>query len=73
MANELTVSVAQYLNKDSVKKYLEGVLKERTPQFITSLVSLSNLTPGLASCDPNTLMQCGLKSASMNLPLDNNL
>jgi recombination protein RecT len=67
------VTVASYLNKDNVKTYLESVLKERTGQFITSLVSMSNLTPGLAKCDPNTLMQCGLKAASLNLPLDNNL
>ncbi|MCX7771633.1 MAG: recombinase RecT [Clostridia bacterium] len=76
--NELTTqnkpaTVAQYLNNAGVKKYLDGVLKERAPQFITSLTSLANLTPGLAKCDPNTLLQCGLKAASMNLPLDNNL
>jgi recombination protein RecT len=67
------ITVASYLNNDKVKKYLESVLKDRAGQFITSLVSMSNLTPGLAKCDPNTLMQCGLKAASLNLPLDNNL
>lgn len=67
------VTVASYLNNDTVKKYLESVLKERTGQFITSLVSMSNLTPGLSKCEPNSLMQCGLKAASLNLPLDNNL
>jgi recombination protein RecT len=66
-------TVAQYLNSENTKKYLEGVLKDRAGQFITSLVSLSTLTPGLAKCDPKTLMYCGLKAASMNLPLDNNL
>jgi recombination protein RecT len=69
----VTTTVAQYLSNGNVKKYLEGVLKERATQFITSLVSLSNLTPGLSKCDPNSIMQCGLKAASMNLPLDNNL
>lgn len=66
-------TVAQYLNADSTKKYLESMLKERTGQFVTSLVSLSNITPGLAKCDPKTLLYCGLKAASLNLPLDNNL
>ena len=66
-------TVAQYLNADNTKKYLESVLKERAGQFITSLVSLSNLTPGLMKCEPKTLMYCGLKAASLNLPLDNNL
>ena len=67
------LTVAQYLNNDSIKKYLEGVLHERAGQFITSLVSLSNITPGLEKCDPKSLLNCGLKATSLNLPLDNNL
>lgn len=67
------MTVQGYLNSDKVKKYLDDVLRERAGQFITSLVSLSNLTPGLAKCEPRSLMMCGLKAASMNLPLDNNL
>lgn len=66
-------NVTQYLNSENIKKYLEGVLKDRAGQFITSLASLSNLTPGLSKCDPKTLMYCGLKAASLNMPLDNNL
>ncbi len=68
-----TKTIAQYLNTDNVKKYLESILKERTGQFITSLVSLSSITPGLSKCDPKSLLFCGLKAASLNLPLDNNL
>lgn len=67
------VTVASYLNNDKIKSYLESILKDRAGQFITSLVSMSNLTPGLSKCEPNSLMQCGLKAASLNLPLDNNL
>jgi recombination protein RecT len=69
----VTVNVSQYLNNDKVKKYLEDLLKDRTGQFVTTLVSLSKLTPGLDKCDPKTLLYCGLKAASLNLPLDNNL
>ena len=76
MANNLAVkktTVAQFLGSINMKNYIEGVLKERAPQFVTSLVSMANLTPGLRDCDPETLMFCGLKAASLNLPLDNNL
>jgi len=75
MANivEKKPTVAQFLGSTSVKKYVEGVLKERAGQFVTSLVSMANLTPGLRDCVPETLMYCGLKAASLNLPLDNNL
>ena len=74
MGTDLTTkTVAQYLNGDSIKRYVESLLKDRTGQFITSLVSMANLTPGLAKCDPKSLLNCGLKAASLNLPLDNNL
>ena len=75
MANivEKKPTVAQFLGSTNVKKYVEGVLKERAGQFVTSLVSMANLTPGLKNCEPESLMYCGLKAASLNLPLDNNL
>ena len=66
-------TVAQFLGSTNVKKYVESVLKERAGQFVTSLVSLANITPALKNCEPETLMYCGLKAASLNLPLDNNL
>jgi recombination protein RecT len=79
MSNELQtaqqkpLTVANFLNQDSIQKYVQSMLKDRTGQFIASLTSLSSLTPGLAKCDPKTLLQCGLKATSLNLPLDNNL
>lgn len=66
-------TVAQFFGSVNTKKYVESVLKERAGQFVTSLVSMANLTPGLRDCNPETLMFCGLKAASLNLPLDNNL
>lgn len=66
-------TVAQFFNQEGTRKYIEATLKDRAPQFTTSVVSLANLTPGLAKCKPETLMFCGLKAASLNLPLDNNL
>lgn len=77
MSNELQTqgvkTVAQYLNDKNTQKYLEGLLKERTGQFVASLVSLSNTTYGLTNVEPKSLMFCGLKAAAMDLPLDNNL
>jgi len=61
-------TVAQFLGSINMRKYIEGVLKERAPQFVTSLVSMANLTPGLRDCDPETLMFCGLKAASLKPP-----
>lgn len=79
MANELQTTgmktVAQFLNNIDTQKYLEGMLKERTGQFVTSLVSLANTAKGFAgmNVEPKSLLFCGLKAAAMNLPLEPNL
>lgn len=66
-------TIAQFLGSVQMKKYLEDILEERAAQFTTSLVSLANTDPKLAKCEPRSLMLAGLKAASLNLPLDNNL
>lgn len=79
MSNELQTqgvkTVAQFLNDTNTQKYLEGMLKERTGQFVTSLVSLANTAKGFAGAnvEPKSLLFCGLKAAGMNLPLEPNL
>ncbi len=71
MANQAAMSV--YLSNDSTKKYLKGVLGERTGQFITSLTSLAGSSEALKNCDRNSLLACALKATSMELPFDPNL
>lgn len=73
MANELVPTIGNYLNNGNIRKFLESMFKERTGSFITSLVSLQNLNKSLQGCEPNSLMMCGLKAASLSLPLDPNL
>jgi recombination protein RecT len=69
----LIPSIGNYLNAANTRKFVESMLKERTGSFITSLVSIQNLNKSLQGCDPNSLMMCGLKAASLGLPLDPNL
>ena len=73
VTNESLLTVQAFLNLPKVKGYLENLLRERTGQFIASLVSLANLDSKLAKCAPRSIMMCGLKAASLNLPLDNSL
>jgi recombination protein RecT len=63
----------QYFYQDTTKKYVEMLLKDRAGQFLSSMVSMTNLVPGLAKCEPKTILYCGLKAAALNLPLDNSL
>ncbi len=71
MANQVAMSV--YLSNDGTKKYLKGVLGNRTGQFITSLTSLAGSSEMLKNCDRNSILACALKAVSMELPFDPNL
>ncbi len=71
MANQVAMSV--YLSNDSTRKYLKGVLGERTGQFITSLTSLAGSSEMLKNCDRSSILACALKAVSMELPFDPNL
>lgn len=71
MANQVAMSV--YLSNDGTKKYLKGVLGERTGQFITSLTNLAGSSEMLKNCDRNSILACALKAISMELPFDPNL
>ncbi len=71
MAQEL--SIIQYINNDTVKKNIEAVLGERTPQFITSVVSLVNSSEALKAADKKSVMGACLTAAALNLPINQNL
>lgn len=77
MANEVKVitgnQIGAYLNSTNVMKFLEGILKERTGSFVSSMASIVSLDTNLQACTAKSLMMCGLKAASMNLPIDPNL
>lgn len=77
MGNEVTTqnegTMSAFLSKDNIKEYLQKILGERTPQFITSLSTIVGSDEKLNACTRNSLMSCALKAASMNLPLDPSL
>ena len=75
MANEIITGsqMSAYLNNNSVMKYLESVLKERSGSFVASMASIVSSDKRLQECTASSLMMCGLKAASMNLPIDPNL
>ena len=61
------------LDSEGYKKRLDELLKDRAPQFISSLISLCNATPALKKVvfeAPETIIQSGLKAASYDLPID---
>lgn len=71
MSNELTIT--DYVKQPSIMKNIEDVLKDRTPQFITSVISLVKANPALAAADKKSLMNACLTAAALDLPINQNL
>ena len=64
------------LNKEAFKSRFNEILGERTPQFISSLITLINADANLTQAfyeSPMTVIQAGLKAAVFDLPIDPNL
>lgn len=66
-------SFAQLLDSENVKNRIKQVLNEKSTQFITSALSLVNSDTKLQECDPASIFNACLVSASLNLPINNNL
>ena len=64
------------LDREGLRKRFDELLGKRTPQFISALISLVNADPTMQKCfyeAPMTVIQAGLKAASFDLPIDQNL
>lgn len=66
-------SFAQLLDSENVKNRIKQVLNEKSTQFITSALSLVNSDTKLQECEPTSIFNACLVSASLNLPINNNL
>lgn len=64
---------SQLLDSDSVKNRIKDVLQNKSTQFVTSALSLVNSDEKLQSCEPSTIFNACLVSASLDLPINNNL
>lgn len=72
----ITVLMNSLLDSEGYKKRFEELLGNRTPQFVSSIVSLVNAEPNLQKAfyeAPVTILQASLKAATFNLPIDQNL
>ena len=67
------LSVSDYAHDVKFKARIEETLGKRTPQFISSVITLANSNKALGSCDPVKLFNCCLMAAALNLPFNQNL
>lgn len=69
--NELTI--AKYLNQDAVSSNIQSVLKDRTPQFISAVVSLVNNDSKFLNVDKKSILNACLIAAALDLSINPNM
>lgn len=67
------LAIKQFLEKDDVKKKFEEVLGDRAWSYLTSVLSVINSNDMLKEADPQTVYLSALTSATLNLPINQNL
>ncbi|MGL4569577.1 MAG: recombinase RecT [Clostridium sp.] len=66
-------SIKGMIDNPSIKKRFEEVLKERAPQYMSSIINLVNSDTNLKKCDPTSVVASAMVAATMDLPVDKNL
>lgn len=72
----ITTMLNSLLDSEGYRKRFNELLGARTPQFVSSIVSLVNADQNLQKAfyeAPITVVQSALKAATFNLPIDPNL
>lgn len=67
------LNTKDFFNRADVKQKFEEILGKRAPQFMTSVLQIANSNDLLKNADPLTIYNSALMSASLDLPLNNNL
>ena len=72
----VTALLNSMLDKDGMRKRFDELLGKRTPQFVSSIVSMVNADKNLQQAfyeSPMTVIQASLKAAMFDLPIDQSL
>lgn len=76
MANAVNLKrtpVKTLVQSDAIQKRFREVLKDRAPQFLSSVVSVVNENSQLQNVDQMSVLNSALVAASVNLPINQNL
>lgn len=73
MIDAKDMTIVEYVNADSVKSNIEQTLQDRTPQFMTSVISLVNSSDALKAADKKSVLGACLTAAALDLPINQNL
>ena len=61
------------INREDVKKRFAEVLKDKAPQYISSIINLVNSDANLINCEPMSIIASCMVAATLDLPIDKNL
>lgn len=68
-----TLTCADFAHDEGFRKKIEDTLGKRTPQFISSVLSLVNTNENFKKCDPVEIFNTCLMAASLDLPVNKDL
>ena len=71
--NTVQVIKSMTVEGSDMYKRFYGVMRERTPQFLASVVTAVSNSYMLQKCDPTKIMFCAMQSASLGLDVNPNL
>ena len=67
------MSVVSYIKQDAVVQRVNELLKDRAPQFLTTLSTAINESQKLAECEPKSVLTAALTAAGLDLSVNPNL
>lgn len=72
-SNSVGTTVKGLLDSPTLKKRFEEILRDRAPQYMSSIINLVNSETNLQKCEPMSVIGSCMVAATLNLPVDKNL
>lgn len=72
-SEQAVVTLKELVEKPVFANRIKEILKERSPQFVASLMQIWNSTPALKKCEPTTVLASAITAAALDLPIDKSL
>lgn len=73
IADARSLDLKTLLAAPTMQKRFEQVLKDRAPQFTSSILNLVNGDQYLKKCEPTSIVMAAMVAATLDLPIDKNL
>lgn len=72
-AKYATTMIKNLMNSEDIKRRFTEVLKDKAPQYMSSIINLVNGDTNLMECDQMSVIASCMVAATLDLPVDKNL